>query len=108
MSRVLCCVSVTIPGTMMKPEDDALMQRFVADLGASGIEGYYADILMGWGCLNQDWYHFEVEMETSWDWCRFSCWDDKTDEYWHQYFDQGRLLMMVYYKREDGSHEPHH
>lgn len=101
-----CLVDFSIPGTK-DPRDDLWMLALISLLKEKGIEGQFVDTVMGWGCLNQDWYETTMEMDTSWGWCLPKCFNDEENKFLLDLLDSGRILMQVSYKTEDGF-IPHH
>ena len=122
MSIVNALLSFTTPGTFGVIEDSS-HQRIIRmskkdDPILKWIEmilprGHYCDTKAAWGCLNQDWYEVECEIDTSFGWCEPTKLSKDEKEALYQLLDTGRLLMMVYYIRlnDDGTvkeYEPHH
>lgn len=101
-----CIVTVTIPGTIIDAEDDVLLKSFIDALKAKGIEGRFVDSILGWGCLNQNWFEFTTNVDTDMDWCNLVSFTPKEWEYWRSMFETGKLLMIIYYKNGD-EFEPH-
>ena len=59
------------------------------------------------GNLNQDWLEFHCYMETYRDWCSFCVFEDNMNHYYKSLFEEGKLLMMIQYKTEEG-YSPHY
>lgn len=118
---IKCLVSVTIPGTIIEASQHPTLNAFISALKEKNIEGGFVDTIAGWGNLNQNWFEFEVDVETDFDFVKLECFSH--DEWygiddlsfmvgWRKYFETGQLLMMIHYIGIDGNGEkkyiPHH
>jgi hypothetical protein len=106
MSKKLALVSVSVPGDI--PEDSRLTEQpaiawLESVLEKNNIKSHVVDTVMGWGNLNQDWLEFRAEIETSWSWCELCCLSAEESETFRSYLSDGKLLMRIYYiKNEEG------
>lgn len=125
-----CLISVTVPGTIHNIRGECsppatskhpVMDVFISLLHKHGItgritkdgngEGYdwegWEDSLPGWGCLDQDWFTFEADVETSWGWCEISAFSEQEKEWFWGLLHHGALIMHVRYLGENGELELH-
>jgi hypothetical protein len=105
---IQCLVDITIPGTIEKATENTLLLHLKSDLESKGIKCNFIDTVAGWGCLDQDWLEFECLVDTSWEWCRLSVFDQDTMEKYRGLMHAGKLIMMVHHRDENGKLIPHH
>ena len=118
---IKCVVDITVPGTNLNEKEHPLLLSFIQALKEHGVDGVFVDQILGWGCLDQNWFEFEANVETDFGWCKIDCFTDEewygdvASPYlktgWHHYFSTGQLLMMLYYIKEGKEKNefiPHH
>jgi hypothetical protein len=114
-----CLVYVSVPGTFSNIHENGLITELINNLKSVGVSSTIVDSATGWGCPNQDWLEFECDLLLSFAWpdivpfvgfhsSRFeACEAVDLNSYYKTLFHHGHLLMMVHYRLEDGTLQPH-
>ena len=100
-----CFMYLAHPGNTL--QNSVLLEATKKVAQDQGCPAKIVDSVPGYGCMNKTWLQVECEMETSYGWCKPSF---LTETAWTElwgFLQAGVLIMMVWYRREDGPAVPH-